>query len=144
MVRGLLREIAGVTTLRTMSIAYFDTVTDDVIEALWRRDDDDDDDDDGGGEVVEKTKKRAAAPPPPRYARRRPLSLARPLSRALSLSSPPPALITRLELSHLPRVTDAGVRALVDNLPRLTKLRLEVRSIHWSPYDPVRVMNADP
>ena len=49
MVRGLLREIAGVTTLRTMSIAYFDTVTDDVIEALWRRDDDDDDDDDGGG-----------------------------------------------------------------------------------------------
>ena len=46
------------------------------------------------------------------------------VSKSVAFAAPL-ARLTRLDLSHLPNVTDASVVSAVENLPSLTKLRLE-------------------
>ena len=140
--RAAIEALAEAGGARRASIAFFDGVDDALLAPLWPADPD--------AKKRATAKKRPTAKKSEtkmrntRDARRRvgdedathraaalvpaaPVD-SRVVSSVVSESvafAAPLARLTRLDLSHLPNVTDASVVSAVENLPSLTKLRLE-------------------
>lgn len=116
--RLLLRQLAKTRSLRRLSIAFFDTVTDATLTPLWGASTHGpyeafDDPTETESEWLAKERAAMGLLPPPGSA---------PADATV-------ARITRLDLSHLPRITDAAVYSALRRLPHLARLRLEFLAV---------------
>ena len=138
--RAAIEALAEAGGARRVSIAFFDCVDDATLAPLWPED---------PNAKKPRTTRRGAEHKATRaggsgtlLGTKRTTSRATASARAVALApttapvvpplasasvafAPPLARLTRLDLSHLPNVTDASVVSAVENLPSLTKLRLE-------------------
>jgi hypothetical protein len=117
--RLVLRQLAKMPSLRRLSIAFFDTVTDATLAPLWGAFahgpyEAFDDPTETQQERLDKERVAAGLYPHP---------------SAGPGGDVTAAMITRLDLSHLPRITDAAVHTALSRLPHLTTLRLEFLAV---------------
>ena len=116
--RETLAELCGTRSLRKMALGFFERVTDDTLRPLWGGGGEGERDGDGEGEVERAPLASSSA------ANRAAAAFVLPVPIPSPVTATPPAL-ARLDLSHLPRVTDATVRSVLVNCQTLTELRLE-------------------
>ena len=127
--RETIAELCGTRSLRKMALGFFERVTDDTLRPLWGGGGERERE--GGGTSVEKAPlasssmaNRAFVPPP--------VAIPPPVT---ALTTPP--ALTRLDLSHLPLVTDLTVRSVLCHCQTLRELRLEFLPVtdaciaHW-------------
>ena len=133
--RAAIEALAGAGGARRVSIAFFDCVDDATLAPLWPADPNAKKTRTtprGAGQKGQKATRGGGFRGTKRTTSRDTVALAPatapkvpPLASASVPFAPPLARLTRLDLSHLPNVTDASVVSAVENLPSLTKLRLE-------------------
>ena len=106
--------LCGTRALSRMALGFFERVTDETLAPLW-----------GGGCVENKGENNGEGDLPPLTSSSRANRGALVPSIPVHVPVRAPPALTRLDLSHLPNVTDATVRSTLCHVPTLTKLRLE-------------------
>ena len=107
--------LCGTRALSRMALGFFERVTDETLAPLW-----------GGGCSENKGENKGEGgdlPPLTSSSRANRGALVPSIPVPVPVRAPP--ALTRLDLSHLPNVTDATVRSTLCHVPTLTKLRLE-------------------
>ena len=113
--RETLAELCGTRALRKMALGFFERVTDDDLRPLWG----------GGGEGNGNGEGEKAPLVSSSRANRGGGAFVIPVEIPPPVTATTPPALTRLDLSHLPRVTDAAVRSVLVECQTLTRLRLE-------------------
>ena len=113
--RETLAELCGTRALRKMALGFFERVTDDDLRPLWG----------GGGEGNGNGEGEKAPLVSSSRANRGGGAFVIPVEIPPPVTATTPPALTRLDLSHLPRVTDAAVRSVPADCQTLTRLRLE-------------------